>query len=266
MAQTSASRPVMTFENEAPSSGRADLIVEEPLAIRVNGRPYAVVMRTPGDETGHVAGFCLAEGLADTPEDLATIGFCAEEGANVATVTLTEARRALVSDLLERRGFVSQTSCGICGKALVRDMRQILRPPATAARLSRAAILQGLDLLDARQTLYKTTRGAHAAMIVDENVQVLSLAEDVGRHNALDKAVGRLFLDRRLDRAVMGLMSSRLSYELIQKAVRAGLEILVGFSRPTSLAVDLALSVNLTLVCFQDGRMMVFSGHKRLKD
>jgi FdhD protein len=257
-------RPMIRLENGGRAEDQADLIVEEPLSIRIDGQPYAVVMRTPGDETSHVAGFCLAEGLIDSPEDIATIGFCAEEGTNVATVTLTPQRRAAVDDLLTRKGFVSQTSCGICGKEVVRDMQQILRPLSAKARFSSDQLMAALDLLASSQELYQSSRGAHAALIIDGHGRLLAFAEDVGRHNALDKAVGRVFLDRSLPAAAMGLMSSRLSYELVQKAARAGLEVLAGFSRPTSLAVDLALTVNMTLICFQDNRLLIFSGPERV--
>ena len=101
-----------------------ELIAEEPLLIRIEGQPYSVIMRTPGEETFHVAGFCLAEGLVDEPDDLATVGYCSEPGSNMATVTLRAERRKKVEPLLKRRGFISQTSCGICGKELIKDLSQ----------------------------------------------------------------------------------------------------------------------------------------------
>jgi FdhD protein len=257
-------RPVIRLENGGRVTDQIDLIVEEPLSIRINGEPYAVVMRTPGDETSHVAGFCLAEGLIDSPADIVTIGFCTEEGTNVATVTLTEARRVLVARLLDRKGFVSQTSCGICGKEVVRDMQQILRPLPVRRRFTSDRIMAAVTMISQLQTLYDKTRGAHAALIVDERSQLLAMFEDAGRHNALDKAIGRVFLDNKMEAAAMGVMSSRLSYELVQKAARGGLEVLVGMSRPTLLAIDLALSVNMTLICAQEGRLLIFSGEERI--
>ncbi len=261
---TYQSRPVLSIKAADRTREMADLIVEEPLSIRINGEPYAVVMRTPGDENCHVAGFCLAEGLIDTPDDIATIGFCTEAGTNVATVTLTEPRRALVAPLLERKGFVSQTSCGICGKEVVADMQQILRPLPSRVRLSADRIKTAVAMFAQHQTLYDKTRGVHAALIVDDKNNLLAMFEDAGRHNALDKAIGRVLLDKKTETAVLGVMSSRLSYELVQKAARGGLEVLVGISRPTLLAVDLALSVNMTLICFQEGRLLVFTGEERI--
>jgi FdhD protein len=263
--QKSMTLPVISLKDSIRATEQTDLIVEEPLSIRVNGQPYAVVMRTPGDETCHVAGFCLAEGLIDRPEDIVTISFCTEEGTNVATVTLTEARSGVVADLLERKGFVSQTSCGICGKEVVRDMQQILRPLPTRVQVSIEQVQAAVAMLAQVQLLYDKTRGAHAALIVDDQNKLIAAFEDAGRHNALDKAIGRVFLDNKMDSAAIGVMSSRLSYELVQKAARGGLEVLVGLSRPTYLAAELAISVNMTLICAQEGKLLVFTCPERIK-
>lgn len=241
------------------------LIVEEPLSIRIGGRPYAVVMRTPGNELDHAAGFCLAEGLIDSPEEMGTLGFCTEAGTNVVTVTLTREREAQVAGLLARKGFVSQTSCGICGKEVIRDMQQVIAPVALRTVFRAQDVIKSLDTLVSHQTLYARTRGAHAAMILDESLSVMAVAEDVGRHNALDKAVGRVFREGRLQMARTAVMSSRLSYELVQKAGRAGLELLVGMSRPTALAVNLADSVHITLACIRNAELTVFCGEQRIE-
>lgn len=240
------------------------LITEEPLSIRVAGAPYSVVMRTPGDETAHVAGFCLAEGLVDDPDDIVTIGFCMEDQTNVATLTLTEKRRNEVAGLLERKGFVSQTSCGICGKEVIKDIQQILSPVMKHTTSEAGQIMECVNMLPSRQPIYRRTRSSHAAVIFDHKRQPMASAEDVGRHNALDKAIGKVFSLGQIKNAYLGIMSSRLSYELVQKAARAGLEMLVGISRPTVLAVELARSVNMTLACAKDDRFMVFCGDHRI--
>ena len=118
---------VLFQEGKAKTSTRLDLIREEPLSIRIQGQPYAVVMRTPGDETAHVAGFCLAEGIVDRPEEIQTIASCEGDATNVVTLTVTPARLKAITAVLERRGFVSQTSCGICGKELVEDLSQMVQ-------------------------------------------------------------------------------------------------------------------------------------------
>ncbi len=259
MAQTESVKPIHMFQNGHQGEGRISLIVEEPLSIRVDGEPYAVVMRTPGREIHHVAGFCLAEGLIDSPADTVTVGFCPETGGNVVTVTLTADRRQKVADLLQRKGFISQTSCGICGKEVVQDMFQIITPLAETVRFTAGQLLSTVASFPLHQPLYQNTRSAHAAMVFDADMNRLAVAEDVGRHNALDKAVGQVFMDHRLAAAKLGIMSSRLSYELVQKAARAQLEVLVGLSHPTALAVDLAASLNMTLASVRKGRLLAFS-------
>jgi FdhD protein len=256
--------PMIMFQNLRPLHQDQHLIIEEPLSIRVNGKPYSVVMRTPGEEVAHVAGFCLVEGLVDRPEDIASLGFCNEEGTNVGTVILTPERTEKVSHLLERKGFISQTSCGICGKEVVKDLQQILSPLDKTFKVSVSHVLECVDNLDGHQKLYQKTNSAHASMIFDAQLRPLAFAEDVGRHNALDKAIGTVFMNHRLTDAVFGLMSSRLSYELVQKAARARLQILVGISRPTALAVELAQSIHMTIACAKNKDLMVFCGEERL--
>lgn len=259
----SLDQTITVFQNNLRQRLSQALIIEEPLSMRIEGKPYVVVMRTPGDEIAHVAGFCLAEGLIDTPEDIATIGFCTEENTNVATVTLTCNRKKKVAALLDRKGFVSQSSCGICGKEVVNDLHQITNPVKSTLRLSVSQTLACADRISEFQPLHRKTRSAHAAVIFDQNGEVLSSAEDVGRHNALDKALGKIFMAGKLADARLGVMSSRLSYELVQKAARAGLEMLVGISRPTSLGVDLARAVNMSLACARGNDLMVFCGEDR---
>jgi FdhD protein len=241
------------------------LIAEEPLSIRVQGNPYSVVMRTPGDERAHVAGFCLGEGLADRPGEITTIAFCDGADTNVVTVTLTPERQAAIADIADRREFVSQTSCGLCGKAIVDDLFQKVRPVTDDTRLDTRAALDCLNALSSHQPLRAQTRAVHAAAIYDRRLSLLSVAEDVGRHNALDKAVGKLFLAEQLDRAALLVLSSRISYELVQKAARARIPVIVAVSRPTSLAVALAGQLNMTLACRAGkGRLNIFCGGHRL--
>lgn len=241
------------------------LIAEEPLSIRVEGEPYVVVMRTPGDEIVHAAGLCFSEGIVDHPGDMVTIGFCEEENTNVATITLTRKRRQAVADILDRKGFVSQTSCGICGKTVVEDISRAVSKIDTTISIHIDRLVSAAKSLTQYQPLHKRTRSAHGAVIFDSNLDVLAWAEDVGRHNALDKAIGKVFMAKTIDSAVICVMSSRLSYELVQKAARAGIEILVGVSRPTALAVTLARSVGMTLACVRDKNTLVFCGKERIK-
>ena len=250
----------------AKKSAQQDLIGEEPLSIRIEGNPYAVVMRTPGEEIAHVAGFCLTEGIIDTPDDLTSIGFCEDDDTNVVTATLTPARRGKITEILDRRGFISQTSCGLCGKELVQDLYQIIKPLGANHPIDTKKALTCLKALPDIQPLRKQTLASHAAAIYGSDLALLTVAEDVGRHNALDKAIGKVFLGHQLDQAELLILSSRISYELVQKAARARIPIILAHSRPTALAVELADSLNITLASMDedDVGLYVFCGEQRL--
>ena len=222
-------------------------------------------MRTPGDEIPHVAGFCLAEGIVDTPDDITSLAFCDGSDSNVVTVTLKPSRRDRISEILDRRGYISQTSCGLCGKEIVDDLYQTLNPMTDNTRIEIDMARKCLDKLSSQQPLREKTRAAHAAALYSSGGRLLSTAEDVGRHNALDKTVGKLFLDRKLAQADLLVLSSRISYELVQKAARARIPVIIAMSRPTRLAVALAEKLNMALACHADGSgLYVFCGKNRL--
>ena len=254
------------WDKAAKKSAQQDLLGEEPLSIRIEGNPYAVVMRTPGDEIAHVAGFCLTEGIIDTPHDLTSIGFCEDDDTNVVTVTLTPSRREQISDILARRGFISQTSCGLCGKELVKDLFQIIKPLGDRQPIDIKKALTCLEALPDLQPLRMQTLTSHAAAIYGAGLELLTVAEDVGRHNALDKAIGKIFFDRRLNQAELLILSSRISYELVQKSAKARIPIILAHSRPTALAVELAARLNITLASLDDddAGLYVFCGEQRL--
>lgn len=259
--------PVVHWDGEAGRPEAHELIGEEPMAIRIEGRPYAVIMRTPGDERAHAAGFCLAEGIADTLEDIASIALCEGSDSNVVAITLTGGRREKIADLMDRRGFISQTSCGICGKEIVRDLYQSIRPLPDGPRIDAVKALECLEQLSHHQPLRSRTRASHAAALFSEKYELLAAAEDVGRHNALDKAVGRLFLDGKLNLAALAVLSSRISYEMVQKAARARIPVVMAVSRPTSLAVELAAGLNMTLACLsRPSGLLFFCGRNRIAE
>jgi FdhD protein len=256
---------VLFQKGKTKTATQLNLLREEPLSIRVQGQPYAVVMRTPGDETAHAAGFGLAEGILDSPDDIGTIASCEGDVTNVVTLTVTPTRLPIIKSILERRGFVSQTSCGICGKELVEDLTQIVRPLPDGPPIDLIKADYCIKTLKDHQPLYRRTYGAHAAAIYTSSFELLSLAEDVGRHNALDKAVGILFLKRMLPQAGVLIQSSRISYELVQKAARAKIPFIMAASAPTALAVELADSLNMTLAApSKDGGIHVYCGQNRL--
>jgi len=256
---------VVRWDRQGATETQRALIGEEPLSIRVQGNPYSVVMRTPGDELAHVAGFCLAEGIIDTRGDYTAMAFCDGDDTNVVTVTLSPSRRTQISKILDRRGFISQTSCGLCGKELVRDLTQTITPLPDSGNLDCRRVFERLETLADFQPLRRTTRAAHAAAVYDGDYELLAVAEDVGRHNAVDKAIGKVFLDDKLSAAAFLVMSSRISYELVQKAARARIPILVAIARPTALAVQLAAQLNMTVACLAEGTgLYLFCGHQRL--
>ena len=241
------------------------IICEEPLSIRIQGKPYSVVMRTPGEERAHVAGFCLAEGIIDKPEDIISLGFCDGEDTNVVTVTLTSDRQKILGKQLDRREYISQTSCGICGKHLVEELSQLLVPIKNKIAIDAEKGLFCLENLNKFQPLRSKTRGVHAAVLFDGNYNMISSAEDVGRHNALDKAIGKLFLSSKLNLAAFLVLSSRISYELVQKASRARIPIILAMSRPTTLAVSLASALDITLASrTHEKGLFIYCGAERL--
>jgi FdhD protein len=242
-----------------------ELIGEEPLLIRIDEKPYSVVMRTPGEELFHAAGFCLGEGIADSPDDFMTIGYCKDLDPNVIDIRLKPERREKIHDLLERRGFVSQTSCGICGKEMIKDLYQILTPAENGFEVEINRVFDCINKLSENQKHYQTTRGSHAAVIFDNQLQEISFAEDVGRHNALDKAIGIAFMNRKLLNASILVLSSRISYELVQKAARAHLPMMISNSRPTALAAEMGQTLNMTLA-FPAGEseLIIVCGENRI--
>jgi FdhD protein len=262
---TIINRPVVYWDPASRGSSTHRLLAEEPLSIRVQGNPYTVVMRTPGDELAHAAGFCLGEGIVDTPADVVSLAFCDDTDTNVVTVTLTPERRRIIGGHLERRGYISQTSCGLCGKELVEELYQKIRPLDDQRCVDIQRARTCLESLSGHQTLREITRTSHAAALFNTEGALLSVAEDVGRHNALDKAIGKLFLEQRLAEASLLVLSSRISYELVQKAARARIPIILAVSRPTALAVELALKLNITLACLARGfGLYIFCGQRRL--
>lgn len=261
----SLSYQVISYEGGVCRNISQELIGEEPLLIRIDGKPYVVVMRTPGEELFHAAGLCLGEGIVDSPDDFNTIGYCKDMDPNVIDIMIKPERGEKVRDILERRSYVSQTSCGICGKQMVNDIYQVLTPAENGFQVEIHRIFDCVNKLSENQKYYDKTRGSHAAMILDNKLDMISFAEDVGRHNALDKAIGKAFMNRKLQEAVMLVLSSRISYELVQKAARARLPVIISHSRPTALAAEMGQTLNMTLAWVGKGSdLMLVSGEKRI--
>jgi len=252
-------------KTEGSRIGSIELIGEEPFLIRIDDKPYSVVMRTPGEEVVHAAGFCLGEGIADSPDDFVTIGYCKDLDPNVIDIKLKPERREEIHDFLKRRGVVSQTSCGICGEEMVKNLHQISTPAENGFEVEINRIFDCINKLSENQNYYQTTRGSHAALIFDDQLKVISFAEDVGRHNALDKAIGKAFMDSKLSKARILVLSSRINYELVQKAARAHLPMMVSDSRPTALAVEMGKALNMTLAfSAEESDLTIVCGENRI--
>ncbi|GAA2319974.1 formate dehydrogenase accessory sulfurtransferase FdhD [Nonomuraea roseoviolacea subsp. roseoviolacea] len=254
---------------------RDDLATEEPLEIRLTSldgarRTVAITMRTPGHDFELAAGFLHAEGLVE-PGRIAAIGYCTDEDvppeARYNTVTVRV--RGPIPDLptLDRH-FLTSSACGVCGSASLDALRDRCRPVPSGDVVLTPEVLYGLpDRLRAAQGVFGKTGGLHAAGLFTPRGEALAVREDVGRHNAVDKLTGWAALAGRLPLAGHVLMvSGRASYEIMQKALAAGVPVVCAVSAPSSLAVDVAREFGMTLVGFLRGeRCNVYSGHERVR-
>jgi len=266
MQRIAIRRRVTRITGESGARSTEDVLAaEEPLEIRVGGRPLVVTMRTPGHDVELAAGFLVSEGVVTDAAHVATARYCggATDGGlntyNVLGVTLGQGVPAPDPSL--ERSFYTTSSCGLCGKASIDAVRTLSRwTVADDASGVPAGLLSTLpDRLRAGQKVFDSTGGLHAAGLFDATTgELLVLREDVGRHNAVDKVIGWALLDGRLPlRGTILLVSGRSSFELVQKAVMAGIPVLASVSAPSSLAVDLANEAGLTLVGFLRGPSMV---------
>ena len=242
------------------------LVVEEPLEIRVNGAAVTVTMRTPGSDIELAQGFLLTEGVISGREDVLTIRYCGgaapdfEDGANTYNVLdVALAPGVKLPDVDITRNFYTTSSCGVCGKASLDAVRVLGSfPPGEDPVTVAAATLRAMpDQLRTAQKVFARTGGLHAAALFDADGTMLVVREDIGRHNAVDKAIGwALEHDRIPLTSSVLLVSGRASFELTQKAVLAGIPVLAAVSAPSSLAASLAEESGLTLVAFLRGDSM----------
>ena len=248
------------------------LVTEEPLEIRVSGpgqepAPFVVTMRTPGNDFELAAGLAYTEGIVGGPDDIDTIAYClGGEGEQLYNVVTLRTRTPVASAIRERR-FLSNSSCGICGKAALEEV-EVRCDPVGAGPVVAATVLGTLPAqLQDQQRVFGETGGLHAAARFTPDGRLVAVREDVGRHNALDKLVGEALLARSLPLANdVLLVSGRLSFELVQKAAVAGLPILCAVSAPSSLAVAAAEQFGQTVVGFlRDGRFNVYSRPERVE-
>ena len=247
------------------------IATEEPLEIRLHGPgetpvAVAVTLRTPGHDFELAVGFCIAEGLLTATSDLATVEYClggiGEQEYNVVTI----ARRTAVGDSVRQRTFAATASCGLCGKTTIDDLVTRCDPVDREQPFAWNAIVAAIEGLSTTQASFATTGGLHAAALFDSSGAIVVAREDIGRHNALDKIVGHQFLAAELPATGHGVaLSGRIGFELVQKAAVAGAAVVAAIGAPTSLAVDTARELGLTLVGFvRDGRANVYTHPERL--
>jgi len=242
------------------SDDRDRAAIEEPLEVRLHDKPFAVIMRTPGADRELAAGFLLAEGVLKSADDLGTIEYCqdpsAEHPENIINATLVNgAADALDAFLAERRNVMTSSSCGMCGRLSIESLKTNL--PALVVRwtVSASTLVELPGRLRDAQTVFEETGGLHAAGLFTREGRLETIAEDVGRHNAVDKVIGRMVIQERLPLADHILfVSGRTSFEIVQKAFLAGIPIVAAVSAPSSLAIDLAGECGITLIGFLRGQ------------
>lgn len=267
LAHASRQVPITRVTRGAPGDAEEDWVaVEEPLDVRVGEASLATTMRTPGHDEELVAGLLWAEGLLQEPGALVSVSVegPADTGVLGAGTVATALLRAggLVEPAFThaKRGTLTSAACGVCGRGALDDLLERLTPVAPFAGPLELLTHATLVLTPA-QSVFRRTGGLHAAAVLDPEGRLLVLREDVGRHNAVDKVIGRFVLDGALPPSGHVLVvSGRTSFELVQKAIRAGLSAVVGVSAPSSLAVELARAFGVTLVGFaREGRGNVYS-------
>jgi len=244
---------------------------EEPLEIRLGGQPFVVIMRTPGADRDLATGFLLSEQIVRAPGEISTMRYCVDDDgrdtANVLNVWLSgdAAARAQVA-ITGRRHVTANSACGVCGRRSIDDLMEGSRRVESDLRVTRAVVSALPDTLRAVQRTFDETGGLHAAGLFDAGGALLAMAEDVGRHNAVDKVHGAQLAAGHLplsDRILF--VSGRTSFEIVQKAVVAGVPIVASVSAPSSLAVELAREANVTLLGFVRGATFnIYSGAERV--
>ncbi|WP_433671700.1 formate dehydrogenase accessory sulfurtransferase FdhD [Nocardia sp. CA-136227] len=268
MSRVTARRRTLRISPHGTITRPDTLAVEEPLEIRTGGQSLTVTMRTPGADIDLVHGFLYAEGVIDTAEDIVSARYCAgtdENGQNTYNVLDVQLRNPVP---IQPRPFLTNSSCGLCGKTALDEVRTRIRHeiPAGAPRIDVHTLAKLPAELRSRQQVFDATGGLHGAGLFTADGEAVAVREDIGRHNAVDKLVGWALRENRLPASDLILMvSGRASFELVQKAVMAGIPVLGAVSAPSSLAVDLAADSGLTLVGFLRGETMnVYTGEDRI--
>ena len=255
----SSIQKVKVQRSDSETTTSDSVVVEEPLEIRIKQgseeQQLGITMRTPGADLQLAAGFLWGEGFLTKPEQLITVKVCGDRSltprqrANVVIAEVTQDAPDF-SRKMDRR-FTMNSACGVCGSENISDLQKRGIPFVKPTSKSDAELSKLTELLDKTQAIFSKTGGLHAALLVNPNGEVEYAKEDVGRHNAVDKVIGQALMDGQLPLSDWTLVvSGRTGFEIVQKAITAGISAMVGVSAPTSLAVELAEQFGLTLIAF----------------
>ena len=273
-ARSVRSVPITRLAGETRETRDDQVVVEEPLDIRIAGDTLAITMRTPGHDRELVLGFLWAEGIIRDRGDVSSITHCGrtgeEERENTIEITLAPGVKTPLdgvdAPLFARRGTITTSACGVCGRRSIDDLLVSFKPLPDGLTVRRAVIEAAVRGLRGRQPVFALTGGCHAAALLTAAGAHVATFEDVGRHNAVDKVVGsRIAVDALPLGDHILVVSGRSSFEIVQKAMAGGIPLVVSVSAPSSLAIDLALRANVTLVGFaRDEGMTIYAGAARL--
>ena len=241
------------FENHQQVEVHDALAEERALQIHINGKPFTITMRTPGSDPELVTGLLFTEDvyIADKALDIRKI--FVEDGENYDAVNVVVHPNELNDQFFQRRSLLSVSSCGICGKKEIEDLQWTTSPLKSSLSIPIQQVSSWFDEMQSAQKIFKHTGGSHAASAFSQNGEMLAIQEDIGRHNAVDKVIGELRINRQMAEASVLLVSGRISYELVNKAHKAQIPVLAAVSAPSSFAVDYANSKGITLLGFCRG-------------
>ncbi len=255
---------VERYDEGVPSRLPDEVVVEEPLEIRLDGHVVATTMRTPGNDYELAVGLCISDGLLGGASVL-TVRYCGQGPAAESEYNVVTVETGGLAPIPEPRIGTVSSSCGLCGTSALTEIATRIAPINVDLTFQSSMICQLVKSVSKKQEMYGRTGGLHAAAVFDVNGEIELVREDIGRHNAVDKVVGRRFLDGITNSNDRGLfVTSRASFEMVQKAWAAGFGILVAASAPSSLAIEAARTAGITLVGFvREHSMNVYSGELR---
>lgn len=240
---------------------RDALAIEEMLSISINGKPFTITMYTPGDERELVRGLLYAEGIYTEKENPLILITTKNTQGYITGLNVSAEPETLHLDAMAQRTLVSVTSCGLCGRT---ELNIDLNGRLIHTKKIKASLVNGMfEIMRKNQGTFESSGGSHAAAIFDISGNLLTIKEDIGRHNAVDKAVGDLLMRNTLKEAACLIVSGRISYEIVSKTYAAGIPFLAAVSAPTSLAVNQCKEAGITLMAFcRNNKFTVYSGVK----